>query len=351
MITITHTHADGTLIEGSRKGDGVYDILRGLRDNWRYFPSIRRIGIGQSRDSNAQTWRIERAAKALREAGHDVTVRIDEGQRRTTAEIEADRAERAEARAERLEERAERRGEQASADYARARQMGEAIPFGQPMMPDHHSYRRDVNYRNRMSRTYDRAFRGMDEAEELQRRSQSATATQSHRESVPATLRRIAKFEADARRVQRDLDGRMDYVSDDQGGYTLKLVKPGERYRARLEARAAELAGQLEYWRAHVKAAEANGVKVWTRADFTKGDYALSRGTWYEVVRVNAKSLTVPWTVNWQVPAVTRANAVTAIGPSTHTSTITYDDIRGRKSADEMAAALAEADQPEAAAS
>ena len=28
MITITHTHADGTLIEGSAKGDGVYDVLK-----------------------------------------------------------------------------------------------------------------------------------------------------------------------------------------------------------------------------------------------------------------------------------------------------------------------------------
>lgn len=31
-LIIRHTHADGTLIEGSRKGDGVYEILKGLRD-------------------------------------------------------------------------------------------------------------------------------------------------------------------------------------------------------------------------------------------------------------------------------------------------------------------------------
>ena len=30
-IKITHTHADGTLIEGSRKGDGVWEILLELR--------------------------------------------------------------------------------------------------------------------------------------------------------------------------------------------------------------------------------------------------------------------------------------------------------------------------------
>ena len=122
MITITHTHADGTLITGSAKGDGVYEVLKGLRDNWRYFPSIRQIGLGQSRDHNAHTYKINRAAEALRAAGHEVTVTVDESQRRSVAEIEADRAERAEARAERYEERSERVGAKAQADYDRARE-------------------------------------------------------------------------------------------------------------------------------------------------------------------------------------------------------------------------------------
>ena len=36
--------------------------------NWRYFPSIRRIGLGQSRDRNADPYKIKRAAEALRNA-------------------------------------------------------------------------------------------------------------------------------------------------------------------------------------------------------------------------------------------------------------------------------------------
>jgi hypothetical protein len=273
----------------------------------------------------------------------EVTVEIDESQRRSMAEIEADKAERAEARAERLSGRAGRVSAEAAAAYARARQMSESIPFGQPMMPDHHSYGRDRNYRAKMGRTYERAFAGMDEAADLERRAGAAEASQSHRESVPATLRRIAKLEAEERGVRRSIAGRVEWVQDESGEYAQKLVRPGEKYRARLEASAANLAEQIAYWREHVKAAEANGVKVWSKTDFTKGDFVLSRGTWYEVLRVSAKSLTVPWTVDWQVPAVTRANAVTAIGPSAHTSTITYDGIRGRKSAEEMAEVLAAA--------
>lgn len=65
-ITIRHNHADGTLVEGSRKGDGVWEILRGLHHNWRYFPSIGAIGIGQSRDRVAKRWVIEAAATVIR---------------------------------------------------------------------------------------------------------------------------------------------------------------------------------------------------------------------------------------------------------------------------------------------
>ena len=341
-ITIKHTRADGTLIEGSRKGDGVFEILRGLRGNWRYFPSIRKIGLGQSRDKAAKTWDINQAAEALRNAGHEVTVEIDDTKRRTVAEIETDRAERAEARAERYEERAGKTSTEANAAYARARQMSEAIPFGQPVMPDHHSYRRDMNYRGKITRTYERAFAGMDEAKELQHRAEAAEANQSHRESIPATLRRISKLEAERRSWQRAIEG-------EDGPHTLHdhdtwACLPAEgRYLERIQAQLAELDEQLTYWRDHVAKAETEGVKVWSKVDFKRDDFALCRGTWYQVQRVNTKSLTVPWTVNWQVPAVTRANAVTAIGPSTHTSTITYDDIRGRKSAEEMAEALAAA--------
>ena len=344
-ITIRHTHEDGTLIEGSSKGDGVYEILRGLRGNWRYFPSIRRIGLGQSRDKAAKTWDIGQATEALRKAGHEVTVEVDESKRRTVAEVEADRAQRAEDRAERYEERAGKRSEQASGDYARARQMAEVIPFGQPILTDHYSAGRDRRYRDRIGRTYERAFEGMDEAEELARRAEAAQANQSHRESVPATLRRIEKLEAELRGVNRSLAGRMDYVSDDEGGYTLKRVMPGPGRKAALERMAADLQEQIDYWRGHIAKAEAEGVKVWTRADFAKGDFALIRWGWVEVLRVNAKSLTHPWGANAvHLKVVTRDNVKTALGTPGWTGTVTYDEVRGRKSADEITAMLATAE-------
>lgn len=73
------------------------------------------------------------------------------------AELGATRARR-EARAERRRDWAEGRAAKAGADLERARSMAGAIPFGQPIHVGHHSERTDRNYRDRISRTYERGF-------------------------------------------------------------------------------------------------------------------------------------------------------------------------------------------------
>ena len=348
MITITHTHADGTMLAGSSKGDGVYELLKGLRDNWRYFPSIRAIGTGQSRDRNADTYKINRAAEALRAAGHEVTVTADESERRSFAEAEAGRYESAEARAERMAGYAANAAARSDAAYQRSREMAEAIPFGQPMMPDHYSYGRDVRYRDRMHNLMGKSVSEGEKAEHFEHRAANAETYRASRESVPVTLRRIEKLEADLRRVERNLAGREDYVSDDAGGYTLKLVKPGPKWQARLEALQADLTEQIAYWRGVIAQAEANGVKVWTRDDFKPGDYVRHRWGWAEVLRVNAKSLTIPWGSNAvHLAVVTRDNVTTAVGGAGWTEKVTYDDVKGRKSAAEMAELMAEVERRE----
>ena len=119
-ITITHTHADGTLIHGTSKGDGVYELI-GPRTaaRFRYFPSIRMIGIPQSRDHLAKRWQIDQAAKALRAAGHVVTVEIDDTPR-DAGDVKADRAERLDDRYDRLSSKAERTAAEAAARHAAA---------------------------------------------------------------------------------------------------------------------------------------------------------------------------------------------------------------------------------------
>lgn len=342
MITISHAHADGTLISGSRKGDGVYELLKGLDDNWRWFRSLGQLGLGQSRDKAADRHKISRAAAALRDAGHEVTVEIDESAPRPFAEVEADRYERAEERADRMTGYAGNAAGRSNAAYERAHAMAEAIPFGQPMMPDHHSYGRDVRYRDRIHNLQGRSIEEGRKADHFAHRAGLAAGEQASRENIPATLRRIERLEADERRTARSIAGDMAWRADDGGEPHLRLVKPEGDYLARLEVTLADLREQIAYWRNHVAAAQKAGVKVWSRADFVKGDFVRSRGRWYQVERVNPKSLSVPSGINDHLLAVvTRAGVVHAMGPSQWVSKITYDDVAGWKSAGEMAGALA----------
>ena len=119
-------------------------------------------------------------------------------------------------------------------------------------------------------------------------------------------LHRIDKLEAARRRVMR----------------SLSRCTPGSELAADLSRQSAELDEQLVHWRAVVVQAEAAGLKIWSADDFSRGDFVQYRGTWYEVLRVNRRSVTVPYG-----------------NDPTWTWTISYHDgIAGRMSAEEMAA-------------
>lgn len=131
------------------------------------------------------------------------------------------------------------------------------------------------------------------------------------------TLRRIDKLEADRRRVARSLD----------------RCTPGSPLSQELERQAAELDEQLAHWRGVVARAETRGFKVWSRADFTRGDFVRYRETWYEVLRVNSRSVTIPHIHLGVGRDVVRRGD----GSSGGTWTAGYHDgITGRMSADEM---------------
>lgn len=314
-ITISHSHAEGTVIGGSRKGDGVYEVLAALRKagqgNWR-FSRDAGLYLGQSRDRNAQAWKIDKAAQALREAGLEVTVEVDEGEARPFAEQEDDRYARAEDRADRFAGYAENAAARSTAAYEGVRRIGDGIPFGQPILVGHHSER---HARRDVDRMHSGMRRSIDEGKKSgyhAGRADAAGHYQQHREDVPTTLRRIEKLEAEERGIQREMAGRAEYVSG-----KLTLVRPSGGHLARLERRAAELADELAYWREHVAAREAEGVKVWSRADFAKGDWVADQGgRWHPVKRVNARSVTVP---HWFIDGQTR--------------TLPYSQVTARKAA------------------
>ena len=106
MLTITHTHEAGTIIDGTSKGDGTAEILKANR--WRWGRSIGAWFVPNSRDHLPKSALIEGTAAALREAGFEVTTEID-ATHRSTAEVEAGKIERQAARVDALDAKAERK--------------------------------------------------------------------------------------------------------------------------------------------------------------------------------------------------------------------------------------------------
>jgi hypothetical protein len=107
----------------------------------------------------------------------------------THAEIMARRAERRDRAAARLREYGERR-------VAAGRQVADMIPLGQPMMPDHYSYRSDVNRRAKMARNFDKGYEAIIAAERIES-TRASTAISSDASDAVAQLRaKLAKAEA-----------------------------------------------------------------------------------------------------------------------------------------------------------
>lgn len=346
-IVIRHTREDGTLIDGSEKGDGVYEVLRGLRCGWRWMPSIGRIGLRSSRFKAAKRYEIEQAARALRAAGHDVQVDIDDATLPATgfAEQEAERTQRADQRADRYADYASNAAARSEAAYARYRQSADHWPLGQPLISD--SARAA---HRRMMGAHDTSMAEHDKAEYSAGRQRAAQAHQRHREALPTVLRRIERLERQRRRLVRWLEGQYRW-SDDDGGPAL-LRRSGEIYRkvapapadaARWTADLIQLDGELGYWRDVVADEQKAGQKVWSKDDFSVGDFVKRHGTWFEVIRVNNKSVTVPWMIGGVtrgIYTVADARRQFPQDKKVSTDTVPYDKVEGRASAQEISEAM-----------
>lgn len=294
-LSITHTPAEGTLVHGTDKGDGTAAILKAPPQRFHWSRRSELWYIPQSRDKMyVQQYRIDAARRALEDAGHTVTVDISYDDTRDVAERETDKAARAERRAEHHAEAAGNAAGRAEQRFATYRVMADSIPLGQPILIGHHSETRDRNYRARMHNHHDKGVEELGKADYHRHRAEAAEVGQSYRHNPRTIMRRIDKYEADRRRVQRTLDGRPDQRKLADGSYEWYLNKPDGEFRARLETQAADLDEQIAYWQAELDAAKAAGFRQFGPDNVSKGDYVRSAHGWHQVLRVNKKTVTVP---------------------------------------------------------
>ncbi|SJN25243.1 hypothetical plasmid protein [Microbacterium esteraromaticum] len=296
MLTITHTHEAGTIIEGTAKGDGTAAILKANR--WRWGRSISAWYVPNSRDRLPQHHVITRTAAALEAAGFELeTLQLDMTTR-STAEVEAAKAERQAARVDALDAKAERKTSRANELWQKHERDVASLPEGgEPIKIGHHSERR---HRNAIDKAHNSARRGIDalhEAEEAARRAEAAAHTTSARYNPVTVANRIEKIAADIRRWERQIDAD---VYDAETGYRPATEEQKAKRAAHYAPRLDEMRDQLAYWQQvrddQIASGQATGYSPET---VKKGDAVKIRGTWYKVARANAKTVSVETPYSW----------------------------------------------------
>ncbi|MGW2840618.1 DUF3560 domain-containing protein [Streptomyces sp. NPDC001493] len=326
-IEITHTRREGTLIEGTSRGDGSAEILRlreygrTQRQPFRWSRNLDCWYLPHSRDHATYTPSLELLAQRLREKGFEVTLTVDNADRRSFSEAEEEREEKAEGRADRFGGYAASAAQSSEATRKKSHDISERFAFGQPILVGHHSEGRARRDHARVDDAMRKSIGESDRASHWSGRAQAAANYQQVKKDPGRTLRRLDKLRADLRAVEKWQRGQS------AKGFSRNPADP------ELEIERQELTEEIAHWEKVIKDAEADGFKVWSRADFKRGDFVLYRGTWYEVLRVNPKSVTIPHIHNGVGKRIVRA---TGNQYDDWTWTAPYDGVSGRKSAAEM---------------
>lgn len=335
-LTIHHDFAAGTTVEGTEKGAAAHQALKAHR-SWVWAPSAGAWLLRSSRNRQSKPQAIEEIERVLTDLGYTVERDIDDATP-SVAEQEADLAERAERRADRLTERAAMVSAAAEVTRKKADDVFGNIPFGQPMLVDHHSYKADRNRRERAWRNLDKSAEQAGYAAELARRADTASRHVGARYNPITVGNRIEALEAKRRRVQRLLDGEgaLEVYTDEHGTLCERLVvrPPEGEYAQRLSTRAADLDELITCWKDVYARLQAEGKALTIGPDtVAKGDFVRVRGHWYRVRRVNAKSVSVP------------SHVITAPKPGEreHTDTTPWREITDHKRAEDVPAEFAAA--------
>lgn len=296
-ITITHTPAEGTLTDELVRGDGSYEIL--LAHGFTWFRSLGVMGIKFSRDKAPHLRQIEAAVSALEDAGFEVEAEIDT-RPRSAADADTDRRDRLAERADRLSDRAHRTTAEGEAAMAAGERVFDSIPFGQPMLVGHYSYKAD---RNRRERAHNQMWKGYALQVEGGRIAEKARVATYNAETSPsprALARKIATLTADINRWQRALDGT---VAPRNAAYGDTARPATGTYRDELLLKIEYARNEIDYAEAQIQAAKDAGVTLYDKDSFDKAEVKAGRVSvkcwagdsdgYAKVTRVNAKTVSI----------------------------------------------------------
>jgi len=294
-LTITHTHEEGTLIEGTSRGDGTAEILK--REGWRWGRSIGAWYVPHSRDRLPNPWKIQRTVAALRVAGFSVAMSIATDIR-PTADVEAAKIERQADRVDALDAKAERKAAAEVAADERAAAAHRRLPEGgEPIKVGHHSEGRHRNAIAKARAALGQSVEASRDAERARGRADAARITTDARYSPVTVGNRIETLGAELRKLERRLT---EAVHDSERGYRPGTAEEQARHTENLAPYIEEKRDQVAYWEGvraeQIAIGRATGHH---RTTVQKGDLVKIRGSWHRVVRVNPKTVSVETGYTW----------------------------------------------------
>lgn len=284
VLTI-EVDGESAALHGTTKGDEAQRAA--IRRPWVWSRSRNAWVLPRSLRPETRALHVRGVKAALEVAGFVVEVQ-DSGERLSAAERREAREERLEIRADRHEAVAVRAAGERDAALEAKRTLMDGIPFGQPILIGHHSERRARKDAARIHTLMGKAIDADTEAADRARKAENLRRALERGTPLVTLRNRIDRLEADVRRYKRN--GQEELLADAE---------------EELELDRAELADR-----------EAKGAKVWGPTDFKPGDRVQYWGGLREVVRVNAKTLSVRTQYSWL-------------------DKLKYQDVRGRISAEE----------------
>ncbi len=262
-IVISHTNDEGTLVQGTQRGDGSRDALRAARLKWS-----RNLGawyMPNSRGRAAKRARIEYLQTQLEQAGFTVKAEIEQYDAAQAFEtLQTHGEERAAMHAG----RSAREQTQSDARYQASSDAVRGIEPGQPILAGHHSQPR---HERDLARSHSHMGASVAHSQKAERAAGRAgeVQRQTQRRSNPVVMgRRAERLEAEQRALERTLRGAAEQP----------------RRRAELQDVKAEIAFLHEQM-------AASTVKQYTRVDLQPGDLVKIRGSWREVTKANPRPL------------------------------------------------------------
>lgn len=288
-LTLMHTILDGTLADGTSRGDGSADIFK--RFGWRWGRTISCWYLPHSRDRRAKTATIEATRQALQDAEFEVVVEIDDTMP-TTADLETSKATRQDARVAALAATSNRKTVLAAAAQAASEAASRQLPpGGEPIKVGHHSEGRHRRALGKAHAALSKSVQADQDAADAQRRLQAAQTTTASRYTPQRVAQRIADIEADIRRTNRELDG---YTSNPGSPYAWIHRAATGPHRDSLETQLAEQKEQVTYWQTIRTTQLADGTATdYKTVGIRPGDRVKICDRWRTVVRANKTTVTV----------------------------------------------------------